>query len=91
MKIRVTMKTPDAVDDAISRAIEDHPEGVVVSVKGKPVAGTPQMSFVGSIDEDSRESLEAAIKKLSEKWFRYGETVTLEIDTEQGTCVVMPC
>ena len=32
---------------------------------------------------------ELEIKKLCGKWFRYGECVTLEIDTEEKTCVVV--
>lgn len=35
-------------------------------------------------DEDSV----VEIRKLCEKWFKYGELVTLTIDTEAKTCVV---
>lgn len=31
-----------------------------------------------------------ALKEVCEEWFRYGEMVTLEIDTEARTCRVVP-
>lgn len=68
MKIRVTMKTADALDDAIHEAVRN-------------------ISF------DDPPELRVARKEqacaLAGKWFRYGESVTLEIDTTKRTCVVM--
>lgn len=37
------------------------------------------------LDEDKREEF----KDLCGKWFKYGEYVVLEIDTEAKTCVVL--
>lgn len=58
MKITVSMKCPDALDQAINEATSTMQE-------------------------------EAEIKKLCDKWFKWGEYVTLEIDTDTGTCVVL--
>jgi ABC-type amino acid transport substrate-binding protein len=58
MKITVSMKCPDALDQAINDATDTMQEW-------------------------------AEIKKLCEKWFKWGEYVTLEIDTDAGTCIVL--
>ena len=57
MKIRVTMKCPDALDSAISKE-----------------------TF------NDLEVLQA--KRLCQKWFKYGEYITVIVDTEKETCVV---
>ena len=72
MQVRITLKTPDALDDAIERAAEDEIGGA-------------------SDDESSQEPFEelvAKTKKLAERWFRYGELVSLVLDTEDETCTV---
>jgi hypothetical protein len=51
------MKTPDAIDDAISHMPSDE-----------------------YID----------IREVCDTWFKYGEVVTLEINTTLKTCVVLP-
>lgn len=58
MKFQVSMKCPDALDQAINNATD-------------------------TIQE------EAEIKKLCEKWFKWGEYVTLEINTDAKTCIVL--
>jgi hypothetical protein len=45
------------------------------------------------IDETHDEWVEAKRQegyKVLEKWFRHNEYVTLEVDTDKGTCVVLP-
>lgn len=59
MKFQVSMKCPDAVDDAIAEAAQD---------------------------ED--EKMDA--KRAAEKWFKYGEYLTVQIDTDAGTATVLP-
>lgn len=58
MKIRLTFKTPDVVDESIQE-IENQEEAVMVS-------------------------------NLARKWIQYGEYITVEIDTEKETCIVVP-
>jgi hypothetical protein len=38
-----------------------------------------------SQDEDEQEEIE----NLCRRWFSYGEIVTLEIDTDEKTCIVV--
>lgn len=65
MKIRICMKTPDALDNAIEEEI-------------------------ASASEDEKEILKADALEIAEKWFKWNEIVTLEIDTDKKTCVVVP-
>jgi len=58
VKIRLTFKTPDVVDESIQE-IENQEEAVMVS-------------------------------NLARKWIQYGEYITVEIDTEKETCIVVP-
>lgn len=74
MKIKVTMKDPDTLYDAIEDAVTK--------------------DIDASLPEDEREAIaECRIKKaqaLASTWFEYGEYLTVEIDTEAKTCVVIP-
>ena len=65
MKIQITMKTPDAVTNAL------------------------EYTDFSYIPEENRDSESERIYKLCKKWFQYGECVTLEVDTEKETCVVL--
>lgn len=73
MIFRVTMKCPDALERAIEEAAKNE--------------------MYGEIDEDRdyeqyRQHVEEATV-LCNKWFKYGEYITVEIDTEAKTCVVV--
>jgi hypothetical protein len=57
VKIQITFKNPDAIDEAF-RLLEP---------------------------DDADEAREVA-----EKWFEYGEYVTIELDTKKGTAEVVP-
>lgn len=74
MKFQVQMKDPDTLYDAIQDAVN----------AGLRDEGHP---------DDEREALaelrERKISALCSKWFKYGEYLTVEIDTEAGTCVVV--
>lgn len=75
MKCRVVFKNPDALEDAIYRMVEDN----------FPVEE-------GYSNEESRDSKDLLVKHYmtkAEKWFRNGELVTLEIDFNNMTCVVI--
>lgn len=43
----------------------------------------PALEYID--DEDLRE----AVEELSKKWIKYGESLTLEIDTDTETCIVL--
>jgi hypothetical protein len=76
MKFKITMKDPDGFGDSLQDAAKEMAEQVT------------------GVDEEEREALiEYKQEKLSEickKWFEYSEYLTVEIDTEAETCVVVP-
>lgn len=70
MKIRVNMKTPDALSEAVCEAV-----------------GPAEVDL--DDDQTNYDLIETITDMAKKKWFRYGECVTLEIDTDAGTCVVL--
>lgn len=77
MKFKVSMKDPDTLSDAVREAV------------AKQVGSMPDIAA------DEKELLvETRVDKVyheaCEKWFEYGEYLTVEIDTDAGTCVVVP-
>lgn len=74
MKFKVQMKDPDCLYNAVDEAVKK------------------SLADLG-LDEDELEPL---VEKRSEKvrdlcgeWFRYGEYLTVEIDTDAKTCIVV--
>jgi hypothetical protein len=73
MIVRISFKTPDAMEDAIQEAIQFAEEDA------KETGET--------VDTDElREKAEAVCKK----WIKFGENITVDVDTENGTCTVEP-
>lgn len=74
MKFKVTMKDPDTLQDAISDAVAD------------------DLAKIEGLSDDDRKNLldgrKAAAAEVAAKWFKYGEYVTVEIDTEAQTATV---
>lgn len=74
MKFKVTMKDPDTLSDAIDDAVKD------------------DLKKIEGLSDDDREALAYGRRKeagdVAAKWFRYGEYVTVEIDTEARTAIV---
>jgi hypothetical protein len=75
MIFRVTMHDPDTLHDAIQDAVADLPLGNLDNAEAELV-------------RDKRA--EKVGELCSRKWFEYGEYLTVEIDTEAKTCVVVP-
>lgn len=77
MKFQVSMKDPDTLHDAIRNA-----------VKKELGQMTPPL------DEDEQEALaekrQEKISELCSRWFKWSEYLTVEIDTDAKTCVVVP-
>lgn len=75
MKIRVTMKSPDALSDAISNAVE----------RKRLIAENDGLEeyFDGADVRDDMYDVCSA-------WFQCGEYLTVDIDTETGEAVVVP-
>jgi hypothetical protein len=75
MKLRVTMKDPDCLHEAVDSAV------------------ARQLKELNLPDDECDAIREMRCEKLREecsKWFEYGEYLTVEIDTDAGTCVVVP-
>lgn len=76
MKLKITLKDPDGVSNCIQDAAKE-------SVEEND-----------SLESDEVDGLiESRCEKLHEtckKWIRYGEYVTIEINTDEGTAVVIP-
>lgn len=77
MIFRVTMKDPDTLWDCIREAVSEDLE-----------------QMVPELDADEKDALrDMRVEKVGElcsKWFKYSEYLTVEIDTEAKTCVVVP-
>lgn len=81
MKIQITMKCPDALDMAAKEYANlqlDLPE------TSKILNNVYDNNSKYFAEDKCREFL-----SLASKWFEYDESVTLEIDTELKTCVVV--
>ena len=76
MKVKITMKNPDCVSDAIDEAAKESVE---------PVTGLSD-----SEKEDLIETRKEEIGEAISKWVEYAEYITVEIDTEAGTAIVIP-
>lgn len=76
MKFQVTMKDPDSLYDCIDDAV------------------TADLKNDISLNDEEREAIGEVRQKrardVAAKWFRYGEYLTVEIDTDAGTATVLP-
>lgn len=75
MKFRVQMKNPDALSDAVEREVAESLNLLALSPNER------EELVIVRRDEMFEKCL---------KWFRYGEYLTVEIDTDADTCVVIP-
>lgn len=75
MRFTVSMKDPDTLQDAIEEAV------------------TASIAPLG-LSEPEREAVEEVRREkvgdLCGRWFECGEYLRVEVDTEAGTCVVLP-
>ncbi len=76
MIIRVTLKDPDTMHDAVERAVKEYVEtmdGLDAAEKDVLAAGRTEQ-YRGHI---------------SSKWMEWGEYLTVEFDTTTGTAIVI--
>lgn len=77
MKVRVVMKDPDTMHDAVEAAVQ------------KDVARTTD-GLEASERADIAESRAEAIRaQISDKWMHYSEYLCVEFDTDAGTATVI--
>lgn len=75
MKFTVSMKDPDTLHDCIKEAVE-----------AEIGESLPDKDEFESVVEMRSEK----VAKVCAEWFKWGEYLTVEIDTEAKTCVVVP-
>jgi hypothetical protein len=75
MKIMVTLKDPDALLDAVR-------EAVVKSLEAQGLSDKESYALI--------EVRSAWVSGIAKRWFEFGEYLTVEIDTDAGTCAVVP-
>jgi hypothetical protein len=73
MKFTVQMKDPDCLYNSIDEAVN--------------ALAFPDLS--ASEAEIVRESRKENLRDACCRWFRYGEYLEVEVDTDAGTCVVV--
>ena len=73
MKIKITLKDPDTLYDAINEAVDE----MEISLSSEE-----EVEAVKNIRKEE-------FRDLAGKWFEYGEYVTLELDTEKETMTVL--
>jgi hypothetical protein len=72
VKLRITLKSPDAIHDSIEQAIEAELPDDLVKEERKLAA----------------DELRGEIEEAIQKWIAYREYLTVEIDIDAGTAVV---
>lgn len=75
MKLKITLKDPDALHDSIRCAVRAEVERIVGLKNDEK----------GPIEDQRSEDLH----EICQEWFQYGEYVQIEIDTEAKTAVVV--
>ena len=74
MKFRVQMKDPDTLSDAIADAVDK------------------EVDALGLPEDEARAVKDRRLEKVGDvcdKWFKWGEYLIVEIDTDAKTCVVL--
>lgn len=74
MKIRITLKSPDALEDQVNRAIAD---------------AMPADAPDDDATDELHETLKLSVWKRLERWISYKEYVTIEFDLDAGTAIVL--
>jgi hypothetical protein len=78
MKFKVQLKDPDVLHDAIRDAVTKH---------------VAEKAAAMDLDDEERQNLVDRrcdrIAEMAGRWFKWGEYLTVEIDTEAGTCTVL--
>lgn len=75
MKFTVTFKDPDGPHECIEDAAKQ-------SVESDGIKYEDEREAIAELRRDK-------LQKLCGKWFKYGEYIDVEIDTEAGTCTVL--
>lgn len=77
MKIKIMLKDPDGVYEALQEAAEESLGDAAIGLSARTIE---------QLVEKRQEELDTAC----EKWIEYSEYVQIEIDTDAGTAIVLP-
>lgn len=80
MKFQVFFKTPDAFEFALKEQMDSHCED--------HVEHNPDCHICLLLEETCCENI-SQIKKIQEKFISFGEGITIEFDTHEGTAIVI--
>ena len=75
MQVEIMMKTPDAVDRALDEYIPYDENSVIETIE-------QENKVLKALDE------RCYVRKMLDKYFKYGEGITLVLDTETETLTV---
>ena len=76
MKLIITMKSPDVLDDTL----EAERDEIIGGLDSELDDDEKEMICEGRLDE---------AREAAKKWMRYGEYIDIEIDTKEGTAKVL--
>jgi hypothetical protein len=76
MKIRVTLKDPDTLGDAITEAVQQSLLDRGLSLKERALLQGDAVAEISG--------------PITDKWMAYGEYLTVEFDTDAATATVIP-
>lgn len=87
MKFQLTFKTPDVKDHAIDM---DFPN--TENWEEDDIQDLLEMKGLKTIEqlEELKEEQKAGVDKACDKWLKWDEYLTVEIDTKADTCIVIP-
>ena len=80
MKLQITFKDPDALYNCIKQQVVDNLPDADREEYDKMNSREQNMFIMDRVEE---------AQEAAREWFRWGEYVTLEIDTVERTCVVV--
>jgi len=80
MKFKITLKDPDALYDAIRESVDEDINSDEIFGGGM----VPPAAIEIIKDEKIKEA-----EKACQEWFKWGEYITVEVDTEKKTCTVL--
>lgn len=78
MKIRICLKDPDTMHDAVERAVTADTKETCIGVSEAERVGI------------SRERASDIQTEISRRWMRHGEYLQFDVDTDTWTATILP-
>ncbi len=91
MKFTVTFKTPDTLEDSIKEKMDNYADHCGGSLACRESSDKKYASCDDCEEQRNKLlTMKEEAEKLGNKFISYGEYVTIEFDTEEGTATVVP-